>query len=1186
MNSKILLLLFTLIFSRTPAVMGQYIFENFEETDGLSSRQTNCVYKDADGFLWVGAANGLNRFDGNTFRKFGIRKGERDLFVNAIYPIDSNESLLVGTSVGIRVFNKAEGMFVKDLRFSALTHQPILAIKKDDKGRLWIIGPRNITIFTDNRLTPAENVVSAAKGLSDHDFTYAAFSAFCWDSSREGFWIGGPKTFFLDCKNNALYDQNHNPGKYQLLDYTNVTAIALDRRFDIWFSSNKDLSTYHLTEYQVDKYKNIDANLIFIDKMERVWISTWSYSAYMKMPGDTMMRIPFNQDDLNSIAYGHFRDAAQDSEGNIWLATINGISKNSVYSPIEAIYKLPSFEFHLRTGFAAINKITIQNNQVVASKDDGIVFYDLRSRASRNYTVASKGNLLRNKFTSSTLNAGTWWFAGVDGINFMRPGDRKLSRFSQVNKGEKEVATFIFTDVNGQIWFQILNDALYRYDPRTTRLQRFGGRENRFGTFQYQYCQSYLQLKNGNLIFPMENTGFLHFDQKTEKFTVTAVANPESFFCPDLIEDSKGYIWSSLWGRGLVKTDKSGRVIDSLNSANSIIPDRVSSICIDSKGHLWAAGPDGLFFVNLVTKRGTRVEIDLGKNLEDYWNDLLIHNDLLYAVMLDHVVVINPLQFERNSVSRPPNIVSVKALGKEVTGFRKSGTLELPMEENSVSLEFVSVNHRDVPSLQYSYALDGIDDDWISAGRNMVANYNNLSPGSYSFRVRSTDGQGRWMKQMTTLKIKILPLWWQTWWFFILVGSLSSAFLYLTYDSYLGKKQKIALDRTIEYIANSPNSETSVSEICWDVARSCISQLHFKNCSVYLWDGFRDKLVQRVSYGAHNLFETDLSDPMELELGQGIVGMAAKIKKTLIISDTSRNPEYIVFDKSGISEIAVPIMHETKIIGVLESEHNKKNFFNAEHARALMTIASISANKIAEAQAEDEAAAKEIMLLETNKMLAESQLMALRAQMNPHFVFNCLNSIQECIVTQKYGEGSKYLNKFSKLFRMVLHNSDKNLVTIEEEKEVLKLYLELEQMRFEQSFRYRMEIDDELEADEILLPSMLLQPYVENALWHGLMHKPDDRELSIEFIRINDEVFRCIIDDNGIGRKLSYEIKQKSARAKLHKSKGLQIAKDRIDLLERQGKHALVDIIDKYDTFGNATGTRVIIELSTSLNHT
>jgi LytS/YehU family sensor histidine kinase len=209
--------------------------------------------------------------------------------------------------------------------------------------------------------------------------------------------------------------------------------------------------------------------------------------------------------------------------------------------------------------------------------------------------------------------------------------------------------------------------------------------------------------------------------------------------------------------------------------------------------------------------------------------------------------------------------------------------------------------------------------------------------------------------------------------------------------------------------------------------------------------------------------------------------------------------------------------------------------------------------------------------------------MALRAQMNPHFVFNCLNSIQECIVTEKYGEASLYLNKFSKLFRSVLNNSSKVMISLTEEVEVLELYLTLEHMRFEKSFEYKIHVGDDLETDEILIPSMLLQPFVENALWHGLMHKSDHRQLNICFKKLSEDVFQCIIDDNGIGRKKALQLKEQQSKTKRHVSKGMSICRDRIELLQKQGHHAALQIIDKYDNNNEAAGTRVIVELSSYL---
>jgi putative methionine-R-sulfoxide reductase with GAF domain len=425
---------------------------------------------------------------------------------------------------------------------------------------------------------------------------------------------------------------------------------------------------------------------------------------------------------------------------------------------------------------------------------------------------------------------------------------------------------------------------------------------------------------------------------------------------------------------------------------------------------------------------------------------------------------------------------------------------------------------------------------------------------------------------------------WSSWWF--IAGMISLVLLLFFLFMRLRRKEmeRRKADRIIDYFANSIYGDNSVSEICWDIARNCISQLKFEDCVVYLVDKDRKVLIQKAAYGPKNPRGHEIKNPIEIRIGDGIVGTVAMTGRAELIGDTTRDTRYIVDDVRRYSEIAVPILHDSRVIGVIDSEHSRKNFFHSDHLKAMTTIASISATKIAEAQAEAYARENEIKLLEINKQLAESQLMALRAQMNPHFVFNCLNSIQECIVTKKYGEASDYLNKFAKLFRMVLNNSGKQLVTLEEEMEVLRLYLDLELMRFEQSFSYGIEIDEQLEVEEIMIPSMLLQPFVENALWHGLMHKKEQRSLKISFRKLHEELFECTIDDNGIGRKKSFELKAGQNRNR-HESKGLSITSDRVNLMKKQGYQANLEIIDKIDKTGDPAGTTVVIQLSTFLGN-
>jgi len=1188
-------LFFLLLFStQSVKTSAQYIFQNLKRQDGLSEKQIRCLYKDSEGFLWIGTTNGLNRFDGAVVRQYQqtVESGADKLYINAIHPIRDENYLLIGTKKGIRIFNKRTATFSKDERFSLLDKMPIEVIKTDDQKRFWIVAESQIFIFEKGRLFLAESLIPSLKVIQNPQFY---FSGFVWDQMRKGFWVGGQKTYFIDCRKNKVYYKENNPYNYPILNTKSVEAIALDRNFNVWYGCNYDL-TLNFWDHQrntIESFYELDGkrindgyNFLFVDKRDRLWISTWSYAAYIKEPGKSISKIPYSQVQNYSIAYGHFRDAIQDSDGNIWLGTINGVSENKENSPVREIFQIPSFDFFLETGFAQSNSINIDGNLIMACKEEGILAYDMITRNYKRYVVTLGNDLIRNRFLRGVKSNDEWWFAGIDGVYYLDNKSDKLVRFELVNKSSVfKSSDLIFADHKGNIWFQIYNDAIYRYNPKTRICNRFDGKDKAYGEFSYRKVQSHLKLHNNDLLFSMTGSGFLKFDAKTEQFSTIKVSNPKNFTATCLVEDNKNNIWAAVYDRGLMKMNVKGEFKDSLTIANGLLLDQITSIGIDGLGMIWAASREGLELIDPVTKKETRVEIDLGKTLQDYWNYLQVFNGKVYAVMLDHVVVIDPFKFEDIPVKKPPHITSIKIFQNEIKNAPDLEQLNLEADEDYITFQYASLNHRDVPALQYSYQLEGVDENWVNAGRSLSASYNKLSHGHYTFKVRSTDEHGRWMKSITALKFFVEPSWWQTWW---AIG-IYSAFIIISfvavYHGYKQRKQKRLIDETIDYFANSVYGENSVSEICWDIARNCISQLRFEDCVVYLMDKNRNIMVQRATYGPKNPKGNEISNPIELAPGEGIVGTVALTGKPLIIADTSLDPRYIVDDEVRLSEIAVPILHEGKVIGVIDSEHRKRGFFKEEHLKALSTIASISSNKIAEALAQDQAQEKEMKLLEISKMLAESQLMALRAQMNPHFVFNCLNSIQECIVTEKYAEASKYLIKFSKLFRMVLNNSGRNLVTIQEERDVLELYLQLEQMRFDRSFTYEIIVDEDLELDEILLPSMLVQPYVENALWHGLMHSSGERKVSIEFRMAGNDILECRIDDSGIGRVKSFELKKLNSKTKRHESRGLLISKERLEVLQRQGQHAEVNIIDKYDAQGDATGTLVIVELSAFLKN-
>ena len=213
---------------------------------------------------------------------------------------------------------------------------------------------------------------------------------------------------------------------------------------------------------------------------------------------------------------------------------------------------------------------------------------------------------------------------------------------------------------------------------------------------------------------------------------------------------------------------------------------------------------------------------------------------------------------------------------------------------------------------------------------------------------------------------------------------------------------------------------------------------------------------------------------------------------------------------------------------------------------------------------------------EYDKMISQLEMKALRAQMNPHFLFNSLNSIRYYVLKEEFDNAAGYLTQFSKLLRLILKNSRQNMITLAGELETLEIYINFEQMRFGKSFDYVMEISDDVRPADIMIQPMTIQPFVENAIWHGLMPKEDDRRLMVSILK-ERQLLKIIIEDNGIGRAAAQMMKQE-AEENGSKSYGMQITGERFSMLQKiRGKRSDFEIGDLFDEDNQPAGTRVTI---------
>ncbi len=386
-------------------------------------------------------------------------------------------------------------------------------------------------------------------------------------------------------------------------------------------------------------------------------------------------------------------------------------------------------------------------------------------------------------------------------------------------------------------------------------------------------------------------------------------------------------------------------------------------------------------------------------------------------------------------------------------------------------------------------------------------------------------------------------------------------------------KSRLEIEQINNFFSTSLLLKNNVDDVLWDVCRNLIAKLGFEDCLIYMWNKDKTKMVQCAGFGVKDSKEMLIQFPWDMAPGQGIVGTVAQTGKPIIVHDTSKEPRYVAEGYSGLSEIVVPIKYEEELLGVIDSEHSQMGFFNENHLQLMSTIATLMGHKIKSIEAEQELRKQKTALDNISRQLTEMQLSALRSQMNPHFIFNALNSIKKFVLTNEAENADKYLGKFSKLIRSILDNSQESDISLQKEIETLQLYLELEKLRFGDKLNYQIHVDPQLEEGCVHIPGMIVQPFVENAVFHGIMHKESAGKILISFYDHVDYLEINVIDD-GVGRKVSAEL---NCQKKKHVSLGIKMTEKRLATLKTGSDiPSGIEIIDLEDN-GNASGTFIKI---------
>jgi len=957
----------------------------------ISNETIHCLYQDKNGFLWIGTDDGLNKLDRYTLEFTHYKKDTLNPYAissDTIYTItgNSNDLLYIGTNKGLNIFDiKTNTFFEVDLCVD-----------------------NNVKVFSLCFSDKISLLAGTDRGCVKYDLITGSSTCFSRRTT--------PHTAVSD----TIYD------------------IICDKKGFVWAATplglvrynmhTKEIKTYTQTQYKANSLSENLVTSVFTDSKDNLWVGTFgggvnlydyandNFSVFRNIPGKD-----------KSISNDYISDFTEDRFGNIWIATAKGVNRIDNYA------KLFNHFYHIPGSTFSLNNNTVwtifenDNGDIWLGTDAGINIYD---RTTGRFTYITHNKLDKNTISSNQIRSifkdskGDFWIgtlnSGVNRYDIQKNIFRHFKMENNTNAIANNQVWSIAEDKNKNMWFGTIN-GLVKYDRKNDSIINFFHDNENPNSLCNNIIYNLYTDKHHNLwICTYNGLSRLNTDEMIfENFYHNAhnsnsLSNNRVF---SVYEDKEGVFWIATMGGGLNRYDMTTHTVKVYTENEGLANNIVYNILEDNIGNLWLSTNFGLSRFNKSTE--TFVNYDISDGIQSSEFNLgaackLRSGELLFGGM-QGFNLFEPEKFTENKKQPKIVITAFKVFNKtKQYQYKNRDSIILTYYDNFFSFEFAALDFTNPNKIKYAFKLDKFDKDWTyTDAQRRYAEYTNVPPGYYSFRVKATNSQGFWAEDELIIYLFIQNVWWRTWWF----KSLTVFIILLI-------------------------------------------------ISVYLYDRYR------------------------------------KIRRKHIWE-------------------------------------------------------------------------KQKLLFE--KQVFELKQKALSLQMNPHFIFNTLNSIQTFILRNNTDQAIQFMGKLSQLMRLILSGTREVYVPLMNEIKILSHYLDLEKIRFQGKFEYSIHVDNAIDSEFVGVPPMLVQPFVENALLHGIMHKKEKGHIKISFTQKSENIL-CIVEDDGVGREVSARIKRESGL--VHSSRGIAITTDRLNLFEEKNiTQKRIKISDILGDDGVLKGTKVEVLL-------
>lgn len=1020
--------------------------ENIKTEKGLSVNGVNCIAQDLYGYMWFGTWDGLNKFDGYKFTVFKPNDAGQntDLSNQTIRSllVDKEGTLWVGTEVGINKYQREQQTFKQYKRVAgsktSLSNDTARVLFEDSFGNIWVGTQNGLNLLDKKKGTFVQytNIPSDTNSISGN-IIYDILedgSGFMWIATDKGLNKFNPLTKkFLHYRH-----QHENPNT---LVSDTVFSLFQDNKGILWLGTNNGLCSFdsekNLFEYYKQDLKNrnsISNNIIiavYEDSEGVLWIGTTGGGLNIfDRANNEFIHFENTPDDQNTISNNNITAIFEDRSGIIWVATDLGVNKIDCNS-----YKFKHIK-HIENDPNSLGGNIVycfhedKDGNLWIGTTTGLNLYE---KKTGKFTLYKNNPADSNSISSNDIKAiitdsdGNAWIgttnAGVD--EFIKTGEGDYSKIN-IKQNLQETKSLsnntvwcLLEDTEGYIWIGT-DDGLNRYDRKTHEIKIF--RHNSFNPYSISNNKINVLFEDSYEILWIGTwNGLNRYDRKTGKFYAYKHSTDSSSISSNRVfgicEDKSKMMWIGTWGGGLNRFDRKTGTFNYYTEKDGLSNNMVYCMLEDKAGNLWCSTNNGISKFNILTETFVNYDIKDGVQSSEFNQNaaMISKSGEFFFGGMNGYNEFFPDKIIQNKYIPPIVITAFKIFNETIKDeVPDNDTIYLNYYDNFFSFEFSSLDYSNPVKNKYAYQLENYDKDWKYCDANRrFADYTNVSPGTYKFRIKGTNSDGVWNEKGISVTIIISPPWWATWTF------------------------RIIFILTVIFLT-------------WFFLNRRFRQIRKKH-----------EIEKRV--------------------------------------------------------------------------------------------------------------------LEIEKQLFDLEQKSLRLQMNPHFIFNSLNSIQSFIVNNDSDRATLYLAKFAQLMRLILSNSREPYVPVKDELKALVYYMDIENLRFENKFDYNIHIDPDIDDDFLGIPPMIIQPYVENAIHHGIINKRGRGKISVILsLKDKDDAILCVVEDDGVGREKAEELKNLTGL--IHKSQGMIITKERLEILNKQVKGKIsVNVIDMKDEEGKAAGTKVEI---------